>query len=191
MTKAKRDYRAEYARRIAKAMAKGLSRSQARGHARAAETASRGPPRPIEDDRLQIAFRVLRQAKSLAVAAKAVKVSPERLRKQAIERGLIEKEGRQWQTRANLPRRVRVFSKGKSLEITVANVSDSSLAMTYMSAVRRFRDTNDLSLLTPFTGQSIRDIAGNEHLFETNPNVLYRLSAGSEHSFEQIYRIVI
>ena len=186
-----RDFKAEYARRIANAVKKGQSRSQARGHARATETASRGPPRPIEDNRLQIAFRILRQEKSLAAAAKAVKVSPERLRKHAIERGLIEKEGRRWQTRADLPRRVHVFSKGKSLEITVANASEASLVARYMSAVGRFLETNDVSVLAPFAGQSVRDIAGNEHPFEANPNVLYRLSSAGEHVFEQVYRIII
>ncbi len=188
-----RDFKAEYARRIANALAKGLSRSQARGHARASESASRGPPRQIGDDRLQIAFRILRQEKSLAAAAKAVKVSPERLRKHAIERKLIEKEGRRWQARADLPRRVQIFSKGERLEITVANVSEATLAMRYRSTVGAFlqKPEDNKTKLASFAGQSVHDIAGKEHPFETNPNVLYRLSSAGEHSFEQIYRIII
>ena len=94
MSKKLRNYGAEYARRIANATARGLSRSQARGHAKAAEAPPRGTPRPIEDDRLQLALRTLRRQKSLSEAARAARVSPERLRKHAIERGLIEKTGR-------------------------------------------------------------------------------------------------
>jgi hypothetical protein len=91
--KAKRDYRAEYARRIARAATKRISRSQARGHPKPTEAAlsSKRPPRPIEDDRLQVAFKVLRQEKSLTAAARAAKISPERLRHFATERDIIER----------------------------------------------------------------------------------------------------
>jgi hypothetical protein len=190
-TPKRRNYAAEYARRIANAMARGMSRSQGRGHAQAAETSSRGPPRPIEDDRLQIALRALRKEKSFGEAARAARISPERLRKQAIERGLIEKSGRRWRTRADLPRRILIFSKGQSLAITVGDLSAASLAGRYMSAVGRFLDTNDRSALTPFVGRSVVDLSGKEHPLETRPNVLYRLASAAEHTFEQVYRIVI
>lgn len=77
-----RNYKAEYARRIAHGTAKGISRSQARGHPKPKElsVSSKRPPKPIEDQRLQLAFKVLRQEKSLTAAAKAAKISPERLR---------------------------------------------------------------------------------------------------------------
>ncbi len=61
----------------------------------------------------------------------------------------------------------------------------------YMAAVRNFLDTNRQSFLTPFIDQSVRDIKGKEHPFEIRPNILYRLASGGEHTFEQIYRIVI
>jgi hypothetical protein len=191
LTPKPRNYAAEYARRIANAIARGLSRTQARGHARAAETPSRGPPRPIEDDRLQLALRLLRKEKNFSEAARAAKISPERLRKQTIERGLIEKSGRRWRPRANLPRRILVFSKSQSLAITVGDLAAASLAGKYMSAVGRFLETNDRSALAPFTGQSVVDLSGKEHPLETRPNVLYRLASAGEHTFEQVYRIVI
>jgi hypothetical protein len=61
----------------------------------------------------------------------------------------------------------------------------------FMSAVGHFLETNNRSVLTPFAGQSVADIDGRKHPFETRPNVLYRLSSAGEHTFEQIYRIVI
>jgi hypothetical protein len=84
-----------------------------------------------------------------------------------------------------------IYSDAKSLPITVANVQTASAVGRFMAAVGRFLETNDRSVLTPFAGQSVRDINGREFPFETRPNVLYRLSAAGEHTFEQIYRIVI
>jgi hypothetical protein len=186
----KRDHKADYRRRIARGIARGLTRSQARGHAKAAEAALR-PSKPISDERLQLALRVLRQESNLAAASRAAKLSPERLRKYAVERGLLEKEGRRWRTRADLPRRVLLFTNGKSLAITVGDFETASLVGRFMSAVGHFLETNNRSVLVPFVGQSVRDLSGREHLFETRPNVLYRLTAAGEHTFEQIYRIVI
>jgi hypothetical protein len=191
MPKRTRDYKGEYARRIAKGLAQGRSRSQARGHAKATEAPARWSGRPIPDERIQLALRTLRQRGNFAEAARAAKVSPERLRKYAVERGLIEKTGRRWRTRAELPRLMPIFSKGKSLTIVVANSEAASLVGTYMAAVGRFLETNNRSALSPFIGHSVLDTSGKEHPFETNPNILYRLAAGGEHSFEQIYRIVI
>ena len=186
-----RDYKAEYARRIANAMARGVSRSQARGHARPGENPSRGPPKPIDDNRLQLAFRVLRQEKNFEAAAKAAKISPERLRKHAIERGLIEKSGRRWQAKASLQRQVPLYSKGQALTLIVPNEAAASDVGRFMSAVGAFLGRGDASLLAPFVDKYVRDVAGKTHPFETNPNTLYRLAAGGERSFEEIYRIVL
>jgi hypothetical protein len=190
MPKGLRNFKAEYARRIAKAQSRGLTRSQGRGHAKAAEASLRAS-KPISDERLQLALRVLRQESNFAAASRAAKISPERLRKYAIERGLLEKAGRRWRTRADLPRRMLLFSGGKSLAITVGDFETASLVGRFMSAVGHFLETNNRSVLTPFFGQSVRDINGREHPFETRPNVLYRLAAAGEHTFEQIYRIVV
>ena len=191
MTKKPRNYQAEYARRIAKALARGLSRSQGRGHSRASETPQRGPPKPIADERLQIALRVLRQEKNFEAAAKAARISPERLRKHAVERALIEKNGRRWQPKADLPRKVQLFSRGKVLNLTVPDAASASAVGLFMSAVGAFLANNDAKLLTPFKGQSVRDSADKTHPFETNPNTLYQLSAEGERSFEEIYKIVL
>jgi hypothetical protein len=185
-----RDYKSEYARRIARGLSKGLSKSQARGHSKANEKSFRAPKRLL-DERLQLALKVLRQEKNFAAAARAGKIAPERLRKIAVEKGLIEKEGCRWRVKPDLPRRMKLFSDAESLVVTVGDFETASLIGRFMSAAGRFLETNKRALLTPFVGLSVRDIAGKEHLFETRPNILYRLAAGGDHSFEQIYRIVI
>ena len=186
-----RDYRQEYARRDARGRAKGLSKSQIRGHSKAHESTLRAL-KPISDDRLQLALRTLRQEQNFAAAAKAGKIAPERLRKYALEKGLIEKEGRRWRVKAELPRFFRGLpTNGRSVDITVGDFESASLVGGFLTAVGQFLNTNNRALLTPFIGMSVKDIAGKEHLFETRPNVLYRLSARGGESFEQIYRIVI
>lgn len=187
----KRDYKAEYRRRRANARARGLSLSQARGHARAGEAPSRGPPRQIADDRLQIALRVLRQEKNFEAAAKAAGISPERLRRHAVERGLIEKSKRRWQPRADLPRRLKIFSRGKALTIIVPDFASASQVGRHMSAVGAFLRTNNPAGLREFEGVGVADTSGTIHAFETRPNALYRLASANDQSFEHIYRIVI
>jgi hypothetical protein len=191
--KSKRNYVAEYARRIARAVSKGLSRSQARGHPRPAEAAIglKRSARPIEDDRLQVALKVLRQEKSLTAAAREAKVSPERLRRYATDKSIIERRGRRWVVRHQLPRRMLLFSDGKALQVVIGNFDAASKIGRFMSAVSTFLRTNNPAGLREFDGASVADISGRTHPFETRPNALYRLASAHDQSFEHIYRIVI
>jgi hypothetical protein len=191
--KSKRNYAAEYARRIARAAAKGLSRSQARGHPRPTEAivGSRRSAGPIEDDRLQLALRVLRQEKSLTAAAREAKISPERLRRYATDKNIIERRGRRWMVRHELPRRMLLFSDGNVVQVVVGDFASASKVGRFMSAVSTFLRTNNPAGLRQFDGASVADISGRTHPFETRPNTLYRLASVHDQSFEHIYRIVI
>ena len=191
--KSKRNYAVEYARRIARAVAKGISRSQARGHPKASEAAvsARRPAKPIEDDRLQVALKSLRQERSLTAAAREAKVSPERLRRYASEKSIIERRGRRWIVRHQLPRRMLLFSEGNTLQVVVGDFEAASKVGRFMSAVSAFLRTNNPAGLRQFEGMSVADISGRIHVFETRPNALYRLASAHDQSFEHIYRIVI
>jgi hypothetical protein len=188
-----RNYQAEYQRRIAKALSKGLSRSQGRGHPKPAEQLGGldRAERPIEDARLQLALKTLRQDRNLTAAARAAKISPERLRRVAIERNILERKGRRWAVRHDLPRRMLLYSNAKALTITVGDFDSASSIGRYMSAVSKFLRTNNPSGLGEFVDESVTDISGKTHVFETRRNALYRLDSANDQSFEQIYRIVI
>ena len=188
--KPKRDYRAEYKRRIERGLSKWLSRSQARGHPKAKEKNIR-KPRPISDDAFQISLKALRSGKSLSEAAKTIRVSPERLRNQARQLGIIKRNGRRWVVRKNLPREMLLYSNGEAVAITVGTFPNASKVGRYMAAVRRFLRSNDPKHLKPFIGKFATDTDRKKHNFETNPNALYRLSASGADSFEQVYRIII
>jgi len=193
MARKPRNYVAEYARRIEKALAKGFTRSQARGHAKASEVpiSARKSPKPLEDRRLQRALKELRQKKSLTAAAKAARVSPERLRASGISKGAIEKQGRRWTVRPELPRQVLIYSGGREHIITVDNYSEARIAGQYMDAVGRFLTTANREFLTRFEGASVRDRAGRVYPLETNANAIFRLRKRTRTTFEEIYRIVV
>jgi hypothetical protein len=193
MSNGKRNYRAEYARRIARAFAKGLSKSQARGHPKPAEAVvgAKRAAKPVEDDRLQHALKVLRQEKSLTAAAREAKISPERLRHYATEKNIIERRGRRWRVRHKLPRRMLLFSDGRALQVVVGDFDAASRIGRFMSAVGEFLRTNRPNGLHEFEGSSVTDLSGKSHLFETRPNALYRIASAYDQSFEHIYRIII
>jgi hypothetical protein len=186
-----RDYASEYARRIARALSLGLTRTQARGHPRQYEGfISRRKRPPIDDERLQRALKILGREKNMRAAAKAARISPERLKRIAQSKGAILKTGRRWVIDPAVPRRTPLFSRGRAVEVTVLGEPASKVG-TFMNAVRRFSETNDYDLVAPFVGQSVTDTAGKAHPFETNPNTLYRLTAAGEGTFEQVYRLVV
>jgi hypothetical protein len=188
--KKKRDYRAEYQRRIERGTAKGLSLSQARGHPKAKEKSIR-KPRPIGDREFQISLKALREGKTLQEAAASIRVSPERLRNQAVSLGIIRRQGRKWKVKATLPRKMLIYSQGEGYAVTVGTFPNASKIGRYMAAVKRFLRSNDLLHLKLFIGKSIKDTKGKTHIFETQPNAIYRISSSGGESFEQIYRIVI
>jgi hypothetical protein len=186
-----RDYAAEYARRIARWLKKGFSKSQARGHPGPGEAGLRKRQAAFDDALLQRALRTLRQEKNLAAAAKAARIAPERLRQVAASKGVITKQKRRWIINPDLPRRMPIYSRGRQIVVTVGDFPSASLIGRYMSTVGHFRRTNDVKLLQPFVGQSVADISGKKHPFETNPNTLYRLASAGGETFEQVYRIVV
>lgn len=99
-----RDYRAEYLRRIARGLAKGLSRSQARGHPKASERLrALGRRLKLEDRRLQLALKALKQGHGLSESARSAGISPEKFRRFISTTGAARRRGRRWIVRDDLP----------------------------------------------------------------------------------------
>src|SRR5215470_4818451 len=175
----KRDYKAEYIKRIERAIARGFSRSQARGHPRTGEQLiSKKATASSYDRRLEEGLRSVRRGKSLSSAAKSIHASPKTLKKYIEQSVPIQKRGQVLSIGTD--RRVRelpIFSAGREQVIKVRGFNTASEVGRYMARVRHFLETNDPSLLRPFEGRSVVDVNGQRHVFETRPNVLYRLNA--------------
>ena len=189
--KISRDYKREYARRIQRGVQQGLSRSQSRGHPKAREPhASPRRAPPAYDRRMEQGLQLVRSKRTLTSAARDIGVSPERLRHYLARTGIVEKQGRRWVvTEDRRTRQMLLFSAGDILQVLLSWEA-ASLVGRYMAAVGRFLETNDPTHMQPFAGQSVIDVYGTAHPFETRPNVLYRLDATGGETFEQVYRIV-
>jgi len=84
-----------------------------------------------------------------------------------------------------------LYSRGQALSVVVGDFDSASRIGRFMAAVGKFLTTNNPAGLAEFAGQSVRDVSGVTHVFETRLNALYRIASSTDQTFEQIYRIVI
>jgi hypothetical protein len=131
---------------------------------------------------------MMKRGSSLKAAARANRISQERLRRYLRENTQASRIGRRWEIID--PRRFHfpVYSRGRIVELWLS-ADEASKGGTYMAAVGRFLPTGDASVLQPFVGQGVRDVRGEFHPFETNANALYRLDTTGELSVPEIYKI--
>ncbi len=191
MAKRKRDYNADYRRRIERGLARGLSRSQARGHPKTGEAfASNGRVKPKTDDKLLAALKLLHQGDSQRAAAKSAGITANRLRRFTSTNKLAHWDGRKWIMTDNIPRRVRVLTKGKDKSVIVGGFDEAKKAGDFEDAVGQFTETNDPKILAPFKGKGVTDVNGVFHPFETDPNELHRLRQMDLPPFHEIYQII-
>lgn len=187
----KRDYKAEYARRKARALVRGLSVSQARGHPKAGEGYASGKSStPQSTPDLEELLKAVRAGTPLKHAAKVTGISEEKARRFVKGNGLAKFERGRWQMTDARPRRVPIISGTDQRAIIVPDFETASRVGKHHNAVGRFLRTNDLSQLSEFEGDGVRDANGRFHSFETNPNALYGFAAKDEPAFHEIYQIV-
>ena len=103
---------------------------------------------------------------------------------------VLEKRDGRWVVNDQRQRPVLMYSRGREIVITVRGYEPAKLVGEYMAAVKEFLQTNDARLLEPYQNQSVTDMKGRRHVFETRPNTLYRLHATEGTSFEQVYKIL-
>lgn len=151
---------------------------------------ARKPKTPEYDPRFEMGLKAMRNGESLAGAARKISVSPKRLRRYVTRMGVVDRRDGQWVfNRDRRFRQMPVYSTGKRIVIMVHNSVTARHIGQYMNAVKRFFETEDLAVLAPFHGQSVRDVLGKRHTFETRPNVLFRLDASGMEPFELVYAI--
>lgn len=145
----------------------------------------------ISDSRLQRGLAVLREDGSIASAAKAARMSPEKFKRTALKKKAIRKKGKVWIVSRELRRQMLIYSDGKQVTVTLPSQRSARNVGKYMSAVGAFVRSNNIRLLDDFIDRGVTDIAGKRHIFETDPNTLYRLTSSKDEAFEDVYRIVV
>jgi hypothetical protein len=143
------------------------------------------------DPRLEFGLKYMREGDSIAEAARKIGVTPAQLRSYAAATGIVTRKGSKWVFKRDRRfRRMPIYSDGNRSVITVHNGKTASIIGAYMRAVRLFFTTEDIHHLDPFRDRSVPDINGKRYVFETRPNVLFRLDASGVEPFELAYEIV-
>jgi hypothetical protein len=188
--KRNRNYAAEYQRRIALAKSRNQSRSVGRGHARAGEK-PRPPGLKLVNPTLpeERAIKLISKGSSLRSAAKATGLTEERVRRYLKENTNVTRQGRVWVIRDDRPRQFPFYSQGRLVSPWLTP-KEASKAGKYDGAVDVFLQTGEAALIEPFLGESVIDIYGHRHPFETDLNLLYELDAAGELNFTENYKIV-
>jgi hypothetical protein len=141
------------------------------------------------DPALETAVRQMNQGASMTASARSSHVSVERLRRFISLQGLAERKGPRWVSRDARPRRLPVLTGGRLRILTVAGYQQARLVGEHQQAVGEFVRTNDIAILKPFEGQSVRSAGGRQYPLETDPNALHRIAAMDTPPFHEIYEI--
>lgn len=190
MIRRKRNYASEYRRRIERALTKGLSRSQARGHAKPGEAWIKPKRAKADTVPLEAALKSLHANGNLQRAARDNHISAERFKKYLADRGLARRVGRRWQITDRRRREMTVLSAGRAQNLILKDFENASLNGRHLAAVGQFLVSNDTQLLASFEGLSVIDASDIPHIFETDPNILYRIAQSGSEVYEQVYRLI-
>jgi hypothetical protein len=142
------------------------------------------------DDRFETALKYLREGRSQKRAAEIGMVSVRRFRQFLRGNKLAKFKAGRWQITDRRMREITVISEGQPHLIKVRGFSPASLAMRHRAAVQQFLDSNDASLLAPFEGKDVTNIAKQTYSLETRPNVLLRMANAGSDADMKIYRLI-
>ena len=143
--------------------------------------------------------KLLRE-KSLSVLSEARR-SKQSLSKLAKKHGItrktvlnntnaFRKSRRRWNAKRfdKIPRVMKINENGKEISIQINDSRTAALIGQYHNAVKKFLNTGDKKTLRKFRKKKIKDIDGNLHSLETNPNSLIEINERIEEpEFYQVY----
>jgi hypothetical protein len=176
---------------MARSQTKTKSTRKARTRRLLSRLKTRRPHRQVKSDpQLENALRFLRAGNSQRLAARSAGVSVGRFRRFIHANRLAKFKGRRWHFTDKRHRKIVAITTVGERTLAVRGFEPASRAMAHRNAVKKFAETNDVSLLVPFDGHSITDTQGNKFFLETRPNALYRMLSASGEHYEQIYRLV-
>lgn len=172
---------------------KAASRAKSSGSRKATarkKAAKRVQGEAAPDPRLEIAVKEINRGSSLTAAARSVNLPPKTLQSFVRLRRLARRKGGRWTVKDNRPRRVPVITKGRIRVAIVDGYEQARLVGQHYQAAGDFVRTNDIQVLKPFDGQSVRPVKGKAIPLETNPNAIHRIAAMDTSPFHEIYKII-
>jgi transposase len=128
---------------------------------------------------LKVVSQMRRHGYSLSQASRLERISPGTVRHYT---NAVRKTGVRWKPKAfdRIERMIAINERGRERYITVRDSRYASTIGKYHSAIRKFLETGDRSVLKPFKNKRIRDANGKIHKLETDPNKIYRIEKGRE-----------
>jgi len=102
----------------------------------------------------------------------------------------FRKKQRRWNAKRfdKIPRVMKINENGKEISIQINDSRTAALIGRYHNAVKLFLNTGDKKALRKFRRKKIKDIDGNLHSLETNPNSLIEINERIEEpEFYELY----
>lgn len=177
-------------RKVAAKRGKIVAQRKARRATAAKKAERRVQRKPTRDPRLEIAVKDMNRGSSLTAAARSVNLPPKTLQSFVTQHRVARRKRGRWTIKDNRPRRVPVITKGRIRVVTVDGYEQARLVGQHYQAAGDFVRTNDLEVIRPFDGQTVRPVKGNAIPLETDPNALHRIAAMDSPPFHEIYEIV-
>jgi hypothetical protein len=129
----------------------------------------------------------MNRGRSLTGAARSIGLSSKSLQQLLSRRRLLKRKGKRWVLQDNQLRQVLVITRGKIRPVTVRGYEEASLAGAHYHVAGQFVSTNNIAVLKPFEGKSVRAASGRKYPLETDPNALHRIAAMDSPPFHEIY----
>ena len=82
------------------------------------------------------------------------------------------------------------MTKGRIRVVTVDGYEEARVAGQHYQAAGELVRTNDISVIKPFKGRSVRLTTGKQIPLEIDPNALHRIAAMDSPPFHEIYEIL-
>ncbi len=104
----------------------------------------------------------------------------------------FRKTRRRWTAKRSdkIPRVMKINENGKEISIQINDSRTAALIGRYHNSVKQFLNTGNKKVLRRFRKKKIKDIDGNAHSFETNPESLIEINQRIEEpEFYEVYTI--
>ncbi len=104
----------------------------------------------------------------------------------------FRKKQRHWNSKRfdKVPRVMKINENRKEVSIQINDSRTASLIGRYQNTVKQFLNTGNKKVLRRFHKKKIKDIDGNAHSFETNPESLIEINQRIEEpEFYEVYTI--